>query len=325
MSANPWPTSVYLHTHFLASVDDNAVPPPQKKARISKRAQNPPNQGEGSSSSAPQRRVTVVIRPPQPPKKKHAIPPTIQDEVLAHVPLPALPIPPSHEHSPPLEPLPPQLSPAHPSNISWDRRLDDIIQWVEDVARQILDHREDRLLALEGQLADCRLTIGTLTREVETLRASVHEEAEESIAAQLPGPVVTETQTGQELGMRGQQEPSVAAQVEEESSSVQVGNETGMATGDSSSAQDGSGSGEASTGHQEEGGSGGASADISSVQDGTGSGEASTGHVEASGDISSAQDGGGSALLNLSNVSRANTTDARAVFSFCDRLSAMKM
>ncbi|KAI5981078.1 hypothetical protein EDD15DRAFT_2369404 [Pisolithus albus] len=313
------PNSPRPRTPVPPQVDDNATPPPRKKARISKCAQNPPNQGEGSSSSAPQRRVTLVIRPPQPPEKKHAVPPAIRDEVSAHVPLPAPPIPPSHEHSPPLQPMPRQLSPVHPSNISWD--LD---RRVEDVACRIPDHREDHLLALEGQLADCRLTIGTLTREVETLRASVHgnhparviapppidqdlldvfgpskinattEEAEESVAVQLPCLVVTETQTVQELGTRGQQEPSLAAQVEEESSSVHVGNETSVATGDSSSAQDGSGSGEASTGHQEEGGSGGASTDISSTQDRTGGGEASAGHVEVSGDISSVQDGGGS-------------------------------
>ncbi|KAI5981020.1 hypothetical protein EDD15DRAFT_2204741 [Pisolithus albus] len=172
------PNSPRPRTPVPPQVDDNAMPPPRKKARISKRAQNPPNQGEGSSSSAPQRQVI-------------------------------------------------------------DRR-------VEDVARRIPHHRDDRLLALEGQLADCWLTIGTLTREVETLRASMHgnhparviapppvdqdlldvfgpskinattEEAEESVAAQLPGPVVTETQTSQELGTRGQQEPSLAPQVEEE-------------------------------------------------------------------------------------------------------------
>ncbi|KAI6001993.1 hypothetical protein EDD15DRAFT_2192689 [Pisolithus albus] len=348
------PNSPRPRTPVPPQVDDNATQPPRKKARISKRAQNPPNQGEGSSSSAPQRRVTVVIRPPQPPEKKHAVPPTIRDEVSARIPLPAPPIPPSHEHSPPLQPMP-----QHPSNTSWDRRLDDIIQRqdlifgrldevdrrVEDVARRIPDHREDRLLALEGQLADCRLTIGTLTREVETLRASVHgnhparviapppvdqdlldvfgpseinattEEAEESVAAQLPCLVVTETQTGQELGTRGQQEPSLAAQVEEESSSVHVGNETSAATGDSSSAQDGSGSGEASTGHQEEGGSGGASADISSAQDGTGGGEASAGHVEASGDISSAQDGGGSGEASTGHAEASGDSSSPQVDS----------
>ncbi|KAI5992953.1 hypothetical protein EDD15DRAFT_2367718 [Pisolithus albus] len=309
------PNSPRPRTPVPPQVDDNATPPPQKKAQISKCAQNPPNQGEGSSSSAPQRRVTVVIRPPQPPEKKHAVPPAIRDEVSAHIPLPAPPIPPSHEHSPPLQPMPQQLSPVHPSNISWDHQLDDIIQRqdlifgrldevdrrVEDVACRIPDHREDQTLRVSVHGNHPARVIAPPPVDQDLLDVfgpskinATTEEAEESVAAQLPCLVVTETQTGQELGTRGQQEPSLAAQVEEESSSVHVGNETSTATGDSSSAQDGSGSSEASMGHQEEGGSGGASADISSTQDGTGGGEASAGHVEVSGDISSAQDGGGS-------------------------------
>ncbi|KAI5999894.1 hypothetical protein EDD15DRAFT_2362386 [Pisolithus albus] len=85
--------------------------------------------------------------------------------------------------------------------------------------------------------------------------------------------------------------------------------------GDSSSAQDGSGSGEASTGHQEEAGSGGASGDISSAQDRTGSGEASTGHVEASGDISSAQDGGGSGEASTGHAEASGDSSSLQVDS----------
>ncbi|KAI6016989.1 hypothetical protein BKA83DRAFT_4497542 [Pisolithus microcarpus] len=281
--ATPTPrNSPRPRTPVPPQADDDTVPPPRKKARISKRAQIPLSEVEGSSSSAPQRRVTLVVCPPREAPQKHAVPPAIRAEPSTNTPLPAPPIPPSHAHSPPLEPMPLRLSPVDPSNISYHRRLDDIIKrqdlifgrvdevdrWVADVAGRILVQYQDRMQALEGELADCRLTVGTLTREIETLRASVHGahpaqntapppveadlfdlfgpstnntttvEAEESIAAQLQGLVFTATPSGQEMATSGRQDPSLAAPVEVDSSSMQVG----------------SGSGAASTGNEEQGG-----------------------------------------------------------------------
>ncbi|KAI6012853.1 hypothetical protein BKA83DRAFT_4130665 [Pisolithus microcarpus] len=285
--ATPTPrNSPRPRTPIPPQADDDTVPPPRKKARISKRAQIPLSEVEGSSSSAPQRRVTcavaLVVRPPREAPQKHAVPPAIRAEPSTNTPLPAPPIPPSHAHSPPLEPMPLRLSPVDPSNISYHRRLDDIIKRqdlifgrvdevdrrVADVAGRILVQYQDRMQALEGELADCRLMVGTLTREIETLRASVHGahpaqntapppveadlfdlfgpstnnaatvEAEESIAAQLQGLVFTATPSGQEMATSGRQDPSLAAPVEVDSSSMQVG----------------SGSGAASTGNEEQGG-----------------------------------------------------------------------
>ncbi|KAI6023516.1 hypothetical protein BKA83DRAFT_4479452 [Pisolithus microcarpus] len=140
--------------------------------------------------------------------------------------------------------------------------------WVADVAGQILVQYQDHMQALEGELADCQLMVGTLTCEIETLRASVHGahpaqntapppveadlfdlfrpstnnaatvEAEESITTQLQGLVFTATPSGQEMATSGQQDPSLAAPVEVDSSSMQVG----------------SGSGAVSTGNEEQGG-----------------------------------------------------------------------
>ncbi|KAI6016891.1 hypothetical protein BKA83DRAFT_11361 [Pisolithus microcarpus] len=201
---------------------------PRPQTPISKRAQIPLSEVEGLSSSAPQRRV------------------------------------------------------IDPSNISYHCRLDDIIKCqdlifgrvdevdrrVADVAGRILVQYQDRMQALEGELADCRLTVGTLTHEIETLRASMHGahpaqntapppieadlfdlfgpstnnaatvEAEESITTQHQGLVFMVTPSGQEMAMSGRQDPSLAAPVEVDSSSMQVG----------------SGSGVASTGNEEQGG-----------------------------------------------------------------------
>ncbi|KAI5983998.1 hypothetical protein EDD15DRAFT_2521873 [Pisolithus albus] len=122
--ATPTPrTSPRPRTTVPPPAADDAAQPPRKKARISKRTEVPPKEVEASTSSAPQRRVTVVIRPPQPHPKTHAVPPPIRDKVSANAPLPAPPIPPSHHHSPPLEPTPIRPSPVDPSNVSWNRRL----------------------------------------------------------------------------------------------------------------------------------------------------------------------------------------------------------
>ncbi|KIK13807.1 hypothetical protein PISMIDRAFT_17740 [Pisolithus microcarpus 441] len=134
---------LYLHRQTMIQRH-----PPRKKAWISKRAQIPLSEVEGSLSSAPQWRVTLVVRPPREAPQKHAVPPAIRAEPSTNTPLPAPPIPPSHAHSPPLEPMPLRLSPVDPSNISYHRRLDDIIKrqdlifgrvdevdrWVADVA-----------------------------------------------------------------------------------------------------------------------------------------------------------------------------------------------
>ncbi|KAI5996973.1 hypothetical protein EDD15DRAFT_2364438 [Pisolithus albus] len=289
--ATPTPrTSPRPRTTAPPPAADDAAQPPRKKARISKRTEVPPKEVEASTSSAPQRRVTVVICPPQPHPKTHAVPPPIRDEVSANAPLPAPPIPPSHHHSPPLEPTPIRPSPVDPSNVSWNCRLDDIIQRqdlifgrvdevdrrVAEVARQILGQYEDRLRALEGQFADCRLTVGTLTREIETLRASVHggqaaqsaapppvhedlvdfigpsstnaamEEAQEPDAAQHQGLVFGSTPSGVEEVPQIQQDPTLATQVEGSSSAlsedgsgaVTAGNEGGSAV---ATADEGSG------------------------------------------------------------------------------------
>ncbi|KAI6022171.1 hypothetical protein PISMIDRAFT_19512 [Pisolithus microcarpus 441] len=207
----------------------------------------------------------LIVRPPREAPQKHAVPPTIRAEPSTNTPLPVPPIP-----------------PIDPSNISYHHRLDDIIKhqdlifgrvdevdrWVADVAGRILVQYQDRMQALEGELADCWLTVGTLTHEIETLRASMHGahpaqntapppikadlfdlfgpstnnaatvEAEESIATQLQGLVFTATPSSQEMATSGWQDPSLAAPVEVDSSSMQVG----------------SGSGAASTGNEEQGG-----------------------------------------------------------------------
>ncbi|KAI6036190.1 hypothetical protein BKA83DRAFT_12199 [Pisolithus microcarpus] len=279
LQATPTPQP---QTPVPPQVDDDMAPPPCKKVRVSKRPQIPPSAVEGSSSSAPQWRITLVICPPQEAPPRHAVPPTIRADISGYTPLPAPPIPPSHAHSPPLEPMPLRMSPVDPSNISYHQRLDDIIQRqdlifsqvdevdrrVGDMERRLLGRYQARMEALEGELANCRLMVGMLTREIETLRASVHsahppqsaapppvhedlldlfgpstnnaamEETEQTISTQLQGLVFTTTQSSQEMATSGWQDHSLATQVEVDTSSVQVG----------------SGSGAASTGNQEQGG-----------------------------------------------------------------------
>ncbi|KAI6010384.1 hypothetical protein BKA83DRAFT_4132737 [Pisolithus microcarpus] len=137
-----------------------------------------------------------------------------------------------------------------------------------NVAGPILVQYQDCMQALEGELADCQLMVGTLTHKIEMLRASMHGahpaqntapppieadlfdlfrpstnnaatvEAEESITTQLQGLVFMATASSQEMVMSGWQDSSLAMPVEVDSSSMQVG----------------SGSGAASTGNEEQGG-----------------------------------------------------------------------
>ncbi|KIK16185.1 hypothetical protein PISMIDRAFT_15998 [Pisolithus microcarpus 441] len=254
----------------LPAEDDTTVQPPQKKACISQGGQADQSGAGASSSSAPQRHVTLVVRPPPEAAPKHAVPPVIRAKLSAYIPLPAPPIPPSCAYSPPPELTPPRLSPVDATNILYHRRLDAIIQWQDLIFGQVdeIDRRvaqwewrtwglyQDRMQVLEGELADCRLAVGTLTREIETLRVSMHSahpaqtagpppidedlldlfepsssnakngEAEGSIAAQLQGLVFAATQSGEEMVVGGSQERSLNAQVAVESGSVPVGSES---------------------------------------------------------------------------------------------------
>ncbi|KAI6036729.1 hypothetical protein BKA83DRAFT_4120417 [Pisolithus microcarpus] len=175
---------------------------------------------EGSLSSAPQQKVTwavaLIVHPPQEAPQKHAVPPMIRAEPLTNTPLPC-------------------------QDLIFGQ-VDEVDRQVADVAGPILVQYQDCMQALEGELADCQLTVGMLTHKIETLRASMHSahpaqntppppieadlfnlfglstnnaatvEAEESITMQLQGLVFMATPSGQEMVTSSQQDPGLATE-----------------------------------------------------------------------------------------------------------------
>ncbi|KAI6041605.1 hypothetical protein EDC04DRAFT_2892858 [Pisolithus marmoratus] len=253
--------------------DDTPAPPPRKKTRVSQDGQTPQSGAAASSSSAPQQRLTLVVRPLKQATSGYPVPPAIRPDSSSYTPLPAPPIPPSTAYPPPPAPTPPLLSPADTSSVSFHRRLDDIIQRqdqllgrIDDVERRVARSEgrtsgmlQDRMQVLEHELADCRWTMATLTREMETLRANMHgaqpaqttgpppadedlldllgpatgntatDEAENSIAAELHGLVLTATPSGQHIGIHQPvREGSTLGPVGVEGGSAPVGNESGV-------------------------------------------------------------------------------------------------
>ncbi|KAI6013942.1 hypothetical protein BKA83DRAFT_4129962 [Pisolithus microcarpus] len=256
----------------LTDDDDTPAPPPRKKARVAQGGQTPQSGAAASTSSAPQRQITLVVRPPQ-DTSTHPVPPAIRPESSTYTPLPAPPIPPSVAYSPPpTAPSPLRMSPVDATNLSIHRRLDDIIRR-QDLIHGRVDETDMRLArwerrsmgisdahmqVLEQELADCRLMVGALTREMETLRASVHgaqpvqttrpptadedllgllgppqsntatDQADKSITADLQGLVLTSTQSGHDIKITQQVHEGITdAEIEMEGGALQVGNESG--------------------------------------------------------------------------------------------------
>ncbi|KAI6009360.1 hypothetical protein BKA83DRAFT_4504665 [Pisolithus microcarpus] len=249
---------------------DTPAPPPRKKARVSQGGQTPQSGAEASSSSAAQRRITLIVRPPEQSTSTHAVPPAIRPESSSYTPLPAPPPHPSIAFMPPPDaPSPPRMPQVDPADLSIHRRLDDIIcrqdlilgrvdqtdLQVARLQRRTQEISEARMQVLEQELADCRLMVGTLMREMETLRVSIRgaqpvqttgpptadedllnlfgpspsdaatHQGADSITAELHGLVVTTTQSSRDIEIN-QQVRQGSADTAVESGSIPVGSES---------------------------------------------------------------------------------------------------
>ncbi|KAI6002550.1 hypothetical protein EDC04DRAFT_2908446 [Pisolithus marmoratus] len=201
--------------------DDTPAPPPRKKTHVSQDGQTPQSGAAALSSSAPQQRLTLVVRPLKQATSGYPVPPARQDQLLG--------------------------------------RIDDVerrVAWSEGRTSGML---QDCMQVLEHELADCRWTMAALTHEMETLRANMHgaqpaqttgpppadedlldllgpatgntatDEAENSIAAELHGLVLTATPSGQHIGIHQPvREGSMLGPVGVEGGSAPVGNESGV-------------------------------------------------------------------------------------------------
>ncbi|KAI6013491.1 hypothetical protein BKA83DRAFT_4130523 [Pisolithus microcarpus] len=232
--------------------------------------QTPQSGAEASSSSAAQRQITLIVCPPEQSTSTHAVPPAIRPESSSYTPLPAPPPHPSIAFTPPPDtPSPPRMPQVDPADLSIHRRLDDIIcrqdlilgrvdqtdLQVARLQRRTQEISEARMQVLEQELADCRLMVGTLTREMETLRASIRGaqpvqttgpptadedllnlfgpspsdaatlQGADSITAELHGLVVTTTQSSRDIEIN-QQVRQGSADTAVESGSIPVGSES---------------------------------------------------------------------------------------------------
>ncbi|KAI6027086.1 hypothetical protein EDC04DRAFT_2605958 [Pisolithus marmoratus] len=190
---------------------------------------------------------SFVIISPTTATSRYAVPPIIRPDAPTYTPLPAPPIPPSSTYSPPAMPTPPRLSPVDMSNISLHRQLDNIISRQDQLLSRI---DNDCMQVLEHELADCWLDVTTLTHEMEMLRTTgiafanedlldlfrpsnnntPMDEAEESIAMELHGLVLTATLSTHDISTNQpiQEGSMMGAPVEEESASVVVETQSGV-------------------------------------------------------------------------------------------------